>query len=121
MPLTPAQLNLDLVTGLIFGPITLKAQDVNNNPVNLTGWEAFAQVRPKPGGTIILDLTPSITDPVNGVITIPKMTDEATYNLKIGNFNWDLILEDPTGDRRGIYIQGSFNITGSITKPLEGI
>lgn len=119
MPLKPASLNLKIITGLIFGPVIMRARDVANAPVDLTDWKAFAEVRKKPGSTVVLDLNPTITDPVNGEITIAKMTDEQTYDLKIGDFDWDLILEDPSGDRRGIYISGSFIIAAPITKPPE--
>lgn len=121
MPLKPAPLNLKMYTGLIFGPVILHAKDTDDQPVDLTGWKVFAEVRKKPGSTVIMDLHPSFTDASQGEITIPKMTDEETYNIKTGDFYWDLIMEDPTGDRRGIYMAGSFGISTPITKPPEGI
>jgi hypothetical protein len=119
--LNPASLNLRIVTGIIFGPIILRARDVNDAPVDLTGWKVFAEVRKKPGASLVLDLKPSFTNAALGEITIPKMTDEETYDLRFGTFQWSLVLEDPTGDRRGPYIEGAFTIGGTPTKPLEGI
>jgi hypothetical protein len=121
VPIQPAPLNLKIITGIIFGPVILKAKDANNAPVNLTGWKPFAEVRKKPGASVIIDLAPVLSDALNGEITIPKWTDEQTYDLKLGDFQWSLILEDPAGDRRGPYIQGSFIITATPTKPPEGI
>jgi hypothetical protein len=121
MPIKPAPLNLTIVTGIIFGPVILRAKDVNNQPIDLTGWRPFAEVRKKPGAPVILDLAPFLSDPINGEITLPKQTDEQTYNLKVGDYQWSLILEDPFGDRRGPYMQGSFTITATPTKPPEGI
>jgi hypothetical protein len=117
--ITPANLNLKIITGIIFGPIIIRAKDVNNNPVDLTGWTPFAEVRKKPGTSLVMNLNPSITDAVAGEITIPKLTDEETYNLVFGSYQWSLILQDPSGDRRGPYIQGAFAITGTPTKPPE--
>jgi hypothetical protein len=121
VPITPANLNLKIVTGIIFGPIIFRAQDETGGPIDLTNWKAFAEVRKKPDASLVLDLDPEITDPPNGEITIPKMTDEQTYDMKSGSYGWDLILEDPGGDRRGPYIAGSFIIADPITKPPEGI
>jgi hypothetical protein len=121
MPIRPAPLNLTIVTGIIFGPVILRAKDNNNQPIDLTGWRPFAEVRKKPGSPVILDLGPVLSDATIGEITIPKWTDEQTYNLKLGDFQWSLILEDPFGDRRGPYMQGAFTITATPTKPPEGI
>jgi len=121
VPITPAPLNLRIVTGIIFGPVILKARDENDSPIDLTGWKPFAEVRKKPGATIILNLNPTLTNPTDGEITIPKLTDEETYDLKVGDYQWSLILEDPTGDRRGPYLAGGFTISATPTKPLEGI
>lgn len=121
MPITPGSLPLKLITGITFGPVILTAKDQNNNPVDLTGWKVFAEVRKRPGATLYLDLQPSFTNITGGEITIPVMTDEATYNLNPGEYNWDLILEDPLGARRGPYIRGPFEIIAIITKPAEGL
>jgi hypothetical protein len=121
MPIRPAPLSLTLVAGLIFGPVILRAKDENDQPIDLTGWKVWAEVRKKPGASVILDLHPYFSDPINGEITIPKLTDEETYDFKVGDYQWDLIMEDPAGDRHGIYITGGFTITASITKPVEGI
>jgi len=119
MPVQPASLPLRIVTGIIFGPIILRAKDVNNAPVDLTGWKPFAEVRKKPGAALVMDLGPTLTDAVNGEITIPKLTDEETFDMKFGEYQWSLVLEDPLGDRRGPYLQGSFIIAGTPTHPPE--
>lgn len=119
--INPAPLSLTLCTGLTFGPIILHAKDVNNQPVDLTGWKVWAEVRKKPGAAVVLDLQPFFSNAGIGDITIPKLTDEQTYDLKVGDYQWDLIMEDPTGDRHGIYVSGGFTITASITKPAEGV
>jgi hypothetical protein len=119
VPITPAPLNLKIITGIIFGPVILRARDSANNPVDLTGWKVFAEVRKKPGASLILDLHPTLTDALNGEITIPKMSDEDTFSLTFGSYQWSLVLEEPGGDRLGPYIQGAFSIAGTPTHPPE--
>jgi hypothetical protein len=120
MALIPANLPLKIYIGITFGPVILRAKDAANQPVDLTGWKVFAEVRKKPGAVLYLDLQPVFSNITIGEITIPKMADEQTYDLVAGNYDWDLILEDPTGDRRGPYIQGPFPIVAIVTKPPEG-
>jgi hypothetical protein len=116
----PARYDLQLTPGLIFGPYVLNALDENDDPVDITGWVPFAEVRVRPGASkVILDLNPSITDGPNGEITIPKITDEQTYDLKFVVARWSLILENTSGDRLGPFIQGKFIIKGTPTKPPE--
>jgi len=120
MPITPATLPLSIITGIVFGPVILRARDSTNAPVDLTGWKPFAEVRKKPGAALTLDLQPVLTNAVNGEITLPRMSDEETYDMKFGDYQWSLVLEDPAGDRWGPYIQGSFTISGTPTHPPEG-
>jgi hypothetical protein len=118
--IVPGSLPLHIVTGIIFGPVKLTPKDANNQGVDLTGWKVFAEARKKPGGTLFMDLQPVFTSFSPAEIMIPKLTDEQTYDLKVGEYSWDLILEDPFGDRRGPYLTGPFTITAIITKPPGG-
>lgn len=115
-----SNLPLKIYIGIIFGPVILRARDAANQPVDLSGWKVFAWVSKKPGAVLYLDLHPFFSDAATGEITIPKLTDEETYNLIAGDYDWDLILEDPLGDRRGPYIRGPFPIVAIVTKPPEG-
>ncbi len=116
----PAKYPLHLTPGTIFGPYKLYAQDTNGDPVDLTGCLPFAEVRPRAGSNkLILNLNPSVTDGPGGEITIPKITDEDTYNLQFVAARWSLIIEFPGGDRVGPYIEDKFIIAGTPTKPPE--
>ncbi len=118
--MTPAKLNLRLTPGTIFGPYKLYAKDADNNPVDLTGYNTFAEVRLRPGASkVILDLHPSVTNGPSGEITIPKISDETTFNMKFVSAKWSLILEQPSGDRVGPFIEGKFTIAGTPTHPVE--
>lgn len=116
----PGSLPLKVITGIVFPAVKLTPKDANNLGVDLTGWKVFAEVRKKPGAALFMDLQPVFTSFAPAEITLPKLTDEQTYDLKVGEYSWDLILEDPFGDRRGVYLTGPFIVTATITKPPEG-
>ena len=118
--MTPAKLNLRLIPGTIFGPLVIYAKDSDSNTVDLTGYNVFAEVRLRAGASkVILNLAPTITDGAAGEITIPKITDEDTYDMKYVHAKWSLFLEEPGGDRIGPFIEGKFIIQGTPTKPVE--
>lgn len=121
--MTPATLPLNIVRGLTLGPIVINCfGDVaNTQPVPLNGWKAYAQVRKCPGGDLLLDLTPQVSQATTGAtvgqitLTEPK---EVTAALScVGNFFWDLVLETPSGVRMGPYIEGPCPVSSIITQP----
>src|SRR5688572_3493488 len=112
----PARYNLSMTKGITFGPIVFYCADEEEVAVDLTGWTAYAEVRSGPGGSVVFDLQPQITDPAAGEITI-EATDEQTAELTPGLFRWDLILENPAGERLGPYLVGSCNISAPISQP----
>jgi hypothetical protein len=54
-----------------------------------------------------------------GQILIPEITDETSHDWADFKGRWDLILENPAGQRLGAFISGKFNITNGITNPAE--
>jgi hypothetical protein len=115
--MTGAKLDIQILAGITLGPIELKFKDKNGDPVDLTGWSAWAQVRKTYLGAIIHDLSPSITDAEQGVVTISQ-TDEQTSSIDhIGAFQWDLILQNTSGQRLGPLVAGSCVINKPITQP----
>jgi hypothetical protein len=116
----PAKYPLRLVPGTTFGPYVILAKDVNGDPVDLTGCTVFAEVRLRAGASrVILDLNPSVTDGPAGEITIPAITDEDTFNLRFVHAKWSLIIQDPSGARKGPFIEDKFIIKGTPTHPAE--
>jgi hypothetical protein len=92
---------------------------VDDNPTDLTGFTAQAVVRRNDAeDEIVLDLTPEVTDAVNGEITIPGLTTDQTAAIPIvGAFQWDLVItETASGNRLGPYIMGKFIISDNITQ-----
>lgn len=118
--MTPGKLNLTLIPGTIFGPFVLYFKDDDEAPVDLTGYNVFAEVRLRPGSNrVIIDLEPTVTDGAAGEVTIPMITDEDTFDMKFVHARWSLVLEEPGGDRTGPFIEGKFIIRGTPTHPIE--
>lgn len=117
--MTPAQRDLEIITGLTFRSFKLYAKDINGVAVPLTDYIPFAEVRKKPGSAVVLDLGFAITDAPNGEITCPGFTDEETFDMPAGTYQWDFILQRPSGERDGVYIAGEFVIRKNITHPPE--
>lgn len=110
----PATLDLTAYRGTTFG-LVIKAQDSNHAIVPLTGWTAFAQVRPAPQKHVVLDLNPIITNASQGEVTI-SFTDEETALWAPGEFVWDFLLQRPTGEKLGPFLAGTFSIKTAATR-----
>ncbi len=91
---------------------------VTDNPVDLTNYTPQAQVRRTEMATdITLDLNPSVTDAVNGEITIPQISSANTKLIDFyGTFHWDLVLVNNTNERLGPFVKGPFIISDNITQ-----
>lgn len=88
-----------------------------DHPVDLTGYTVEAVVRRNSSADITLDLNPSITDAVNGEITIPPIGSSDTEDFDfVGTFRWDLMLI-AGGNRFGPYVKGPFVVSDNITQP----
>jgi len=57
--------------------VTLTYLDANGNPRDLTGFDGFMQIRSKPGGTLLADVTVAIT-PEIGEISLSLVAAETT-------------------------------------------
>lgn len=116
--MTPGAYNLTMTRGCRFpavGVIDLQLIG-GSGPFDLTGYSAQAQVRVEPGGDVILDLDPTVTDAVNGHIALASFTDEETELYVADVYSWDLILTDVTNQVTGRYLAGQFYIVDKITE-----
>lgn len=96
-------------------------------PVDLTGWQARAQVRPRPGGTVWLDLTSqaptaagsSITLGADGFITVHihhAETEAAEWNTPArAKGVWDLELIAPSGEVIRL-VMGAVELSADVTR-----
>lgn len=110
--------SLTLTRGITFNSFLIACfqESEFTNPTDITGWTPWAEVRTAPDQLLILDLTPFISNPTGGIVTIPAIQDEQTILLPEGKYKWDFTMEDPTGQRFGPYIRGSFTINSKITQ-----
>jgi hypothetical protein len=83
---------------------------------DITGWTPWAEVRSAPDLTLILNLNPFISNAAGGIVTFPAIQDEQTILMPEGKFKWDFTMQDPSGQRFGPYIKGSFTIKSKITQ-----
>lgn len=95
------QLNLTLHRGETFDRTCTWWKTLHVTPRNLAGYAMRFQVRPMPGGSILLDLSTgtgiSFVDAPNGVFRIvasSALTGALTYT---GNARFDLKVTDPGG------------------------
>jgi hypothetical protein len=112
--MTPATKDLTVYRGTTFG-FKIVANDDDDDPVDLTGWSAFALVRETPQKHVVFDLEPAITDPTNGEVTV-SLTDEQTLIMEPGVFVWDFVLERPTGERLGPFVAGTFTVLTAVAR-----
>ena len=110
-------LNLEIQKGTTFGPLQILCKDAEGVAVPLAGWSAFAEVRKDEKSAVILDLGPVITvNDAAGIVTLPKIPWETTEDLPVMVAQWDLILQDPTGNRLPPFIGGRMTIRLPITQ-----
>ncbi len=108
--------NLVIRKGANFGPQPILVVDGNGEPVDLTGWSVYAHARKKPSIAIAFDLAPEITDEAGGEIQIaPAAADTAEYPE--GSFIWDVILQNPAGDRIPYLANSQVTVRGMATQP----
>lgn len=112
--MTPGKLDLTIWRGITFNPLVFNVKDGSGNPVNLTGWSVFAQSRN--GYSKHIDLQPVITNSVGGQVSI-DLTKEETAAFSTGDQEWDLIFQQPSGNRLGPYISGTITVKDPVTVP----
>lgn len=99
--------------------LPLQFLDANSVPINLTGYTARMQVRPAPGGTLILDLTTSngkivITDAAQGKLKLLVEASE-TNSVPPGVYRYDLELQSPANVVTR-YLEGQVRVKEQITQ-----
>lgn len=120
--------DLTITRGITSEATEFVFNDDAGTQVDLAGWSVFAQVRKRPHKAIILDLMPYII-PVGtllgyegevdgpGRVALGAYTDEQTLAMADIKAEWDLVLQDPLGQRLGPFVTGNFTILTIITEP----
>lgn len=110
-------LALTIYKGLTFPALVITAKDSLGVVQNLTGWSVYAELRENPSQALLLNLAPTITNAVAGEITVPAIAYAVTGTLAEGNDVWDLVLQNPAGQRLGPMIGGSVAVVKPVTQP----
>lgn len=105
--------DLHLCRGVTLRPWTITCKDTVGNAVDLTGATVAAKIR-RDDGTIIHDIAPSISDAVNGEITM-GITDEQTAALQPGVYSWDLLITTAEGDTLPPIVGGACHVDRTAT------
>jgi hypothetical protein len=101
--------DLKILSGVTFGPYVLQCRNEAGEAVDLTGWRVYAEARRAPNQPMAFGLWPTVTDAAAGEITL-KISPDQTAALPVGAFGWDLILEDPDGERHGPVLGGRVTV-----------
>jgi hypothetical protein len=115
MPLSdltePARLDLKLVAGDSFSR-TVRLQEQNGDPIDLTGLTGRAQIRDRPKGKLLAEFTVTIPTPTNGEITFSLDTTQTRALPGAGV--WDLELDGGTTNTHTI-VSGDVKVIPDVT------
>ena len=92
----------------------LDLKDAGTNILNLSGYQAAAQMRKSYYSNTAIDFTVVITDPSAGQITI-SMTAATTAEIVPGRYVYDVLITDPQGIKTRV-IEGIVTVLPSVTR-----
>lgn len=92
-------------------------RDDVGDPVPLAGWSAYAQMRSSSSSsTVVYDFEPVIAaDDADGKVTLPAISHTTTATIPAGVYMWDLILQNPDGDRLPPILSGIVTVRTPIS------
>lgn len=115
----PKRRDLTIVTGDSF-KLVVRLSETNSGtktPIDLTGYEAAAQLRDAPRQRLLADFTATVTDAVNGEITLSLTTSQTACLTADGA--WDLqvrLIANPTNNTHTL-LYGTARVFLDNTKP----
>lgn len=123
MPVITEYLQLPQIErGIDWGPYDFQIQQEveGGPPVNmpLSGCMAYAEIRESATAKeVIVDLKPFVFDVINSKIRIPKITGKVTQDFRVGDFYWDFIIRNASGEFLGCFMAGPVKIKPLVTRP----
>jgi hypothetical protein len=104
--------NLVLEQGVDF-QATFTIRNINNAPLNLTGYTGISSIRKHPTSSTAYPLTLSFIDRLNGKIAV-SMGYTATDAIEGGRYVYDVILISPNSYRTRA-VQGNVLVTPGVS------
>jgi hypothetical protein len=94
---------------------TITLDDVSSNPYNLTGFQAKSQMKKSYySANATANFVVSITDAVNGLITI-GLDSANSANILAGRYVYDVAIKDTSNNVTRV-LEGTVNVIPSVTK-----
>lgn len=109
--------DLVIKRGVTFPEVEILFADGDGVPMNLVGWSVYADVCEYPSSSASFSLNPTITNAPSGIVTLSEITPSGTMALRVGDYRWDLVLQNTFGQRLGPYIEGFVSVVSINTKP----
>lgn len=107
--------NLVIDQGTTFS-LTITVSDVNDSPLNLTGYTVRAQLRKSYGATSYTAFTTSIGSPASAGEVIISLTASQTTDLKAGRYVYDIEIVSPAPIVVTRVLEGIVTITPEVTR-----
>lgn len=113
-----AEVDLEIYQGANF-EFTITVMDENEAPIDLSGYTAKMDIRPYPGGEVLLSASTS-----NGLITIDGVNGEvgisidyaSTNALPSGTLKYDVFIQSGDASTRRCIAEGDVIVTPRITE-----
>ena len=93
---------------------TVNVDDIQGNPMNLTGYSASSQIRKSYYSTTATSFDASISNALTGEITL-SLPSANTGDLSAGRYVYDLVITSPTNEKTRV-VEGIAVVTPGVTK-----
>lgn len=112
----PGRHDFQIDRGVSFAGLLLSCLDSAGEPLDLADYTPHLAARRSLSQPVAFTLSTSIGS-VPGEIIISALDDTATTALPLGDYLYDLVLEDSEGQRWGPCLAGNLRIADIVTRP----
>ncbi len=103
----PSNFDIEFYKGDYF-PLTISLVQPNGLPLNLTGYEAQAQIRSNFGDNRLYNFTCTIDVPADGRVSV-VLPSSVSSQIAAGSYVWDFQVREPSGNVR-TYFAGDVTV-----------
>ena len=112
-------LDLTIIRGATFFPVILTFTSDGTTPIDLTGWSVFSEACLSPNNSVEFSLNPVITSASGGEVTLSERTPAETKALTANSYTWDVVLQNPEGQRIPVDVGGTLTVSNINTKTIS--